>query len=65
MMEKNWLLATQYCLECERLALLAELRAAMQTARENGNTGRANEYWNDIQFHQRQQYQHTCKEAVQ
>ena len=53
-------ITTQYCLECERIALLAYLRSARQKAREIGNTGMANKYCADIQFHQRQQYQHTC-----
>lgn len=56
-------ITAQYCLECERLALLAYLRSAIQMARKNGNTDMANKYCADIQFHQRQQYQHTCEGA--
>lgn len=55
------MITTQYCAECERLALLAALRAAMKTARENGDAVMVAEYWIDIQLRQRHQHTHTCK----
>lgn len=56
-------ITTQYCLECERIARLNDLRSAMQKAREIGAENMANAHWEAIQHYQRHQWQHTCRGA--
>lgn len=51
---------TQYCLECERLALISAMKAVHAQKVKEGDKVRAADLWNDIQYHQRHQHVHTC-----
>ena len=55
--------APKDCAECERLALISAMKAVRAQKLKEGDKAGADDLWQDIQFHQRHTYRHTCKGA--